>query len=102
MSATCAGMSVSGRAGSRWAFFKPGSDGLARNSKDALNTAQARTFIIGGEDLLLLLFGVTHVWIEHAAFGAVFAPILLLALGIVSVLHNALTVAVGQRSVTIL
>ncbi len=66
---------------------------MAADPKDTLNASHARALEIGGEDLFLLLFGISATRLEHTALAAILAPKLLTATRIVTVLDNVWTTA---------
>jgi hypothetical protein len=58
-----------------------------------LYASHAGALIIGSQDLLSLLFGVSAAWLEHAAFAASLAPKLLAAAGIMTILDDVCAAA---------
>ncbi len=74
-------------------FFKPPCQRRTADPKDALDGSHIEKLIIGGKNLLLLLFGISATWLEHTAFAAILAPKLLTAAGVVPVLDNVGTAA---------
>jgi len=74
--------------GWRGLFFKPFCQGMPADPKDALYASHTGALVIGGENLLLLLFGISATWLENTAFAAIFAPKLLTAAGVVPVLDD--------------
>lgn len=69
-------------------FFKPGSKGLSADTEHAGNASHARAFMIRTEYFFLLLFAPARAKMQHRTFVAVFAPILLPTLSIMSVFHD--------------
>ena len=59
---------------------------MAADTKDALDAAHTKSFVICCDDLFLLLFSVSTTWLEHTAFATILAPELLTAAGIVTIL----------------
>jgi len=79
--------------GWRGLFFKPLCQRVTADPKDALDASHTGALIIGGENLLLLLFSISATWLENTAFAAILAPKLLTAAGVVPVLDNVGTAA---------
>ena len=90
MSSGSAGKSVSSSFGLASSFFYPGSQCRSANTKSTLNTTHTGTFVVCCQDLLFLLFRIASLRFEHAAFAAIFTPILLATAGIVPVFHDVL------------
>jgi len=61
---------------------------LAAYAEDALDATHAWAFIVGGYDLFFLFIGVASAWIEDTSFATIFAPELLTAASIVTILDN--------------
>ena len=87
------------RLGAGWSglFFQPVRQGMAADPKDAPDAAHAGALIVGSQNLLPLLGGVSATRLEHAAFAALPAPELLTAAGIVTVLNNVGTAALPTQ-----
>jgi len=66
---------------------------MTTNTKNALNASHTGTFIIGCDNLVLLLLSVPTTRFENTSFATIFAPKLLAATGVVSVLDNVGTAA---------
>ena len=69
-------------------FFKPRSKGLSADTEHAGNASHARAFMISTDYFFLLLFAPARAKMQHRTFVAVFAPILLPTLSIMSVFHD--------------
>ena len=69
-------------------FFAPGSKCLPADTEHTENASHARSFMIRTDYLFLLFFAPARAKMQYRTFVAVFAPILLLALSIMSVFHD--------------
>jgi hypothetical protein len=69
-------------------FFKPGSQGLPADPKDAFDGSHTGAFVIGSQDLFFLCFGVAAAGMEDTAFATIFASELLTAAGVMAVLDD--------------
>ena len=69
-------------------FFKPRSKGLSADTEHAGNASHAGAFMICAEYLFLFLFAPARAKMQHRTFIALFAPILLLPLSVMPVLHD--------------
>ncbi|HSN65113.1 MAG TPA: hypothetical protein VLS94_00650 [Fusibacter sp.] len=69
-------------------FFKPRSKGLPADTEHAGNASHARAFMIRADYFFLLLFAPARAKMQHRTFVAVFAPILLPTLSIMSVFYD--------------
>ena len=69
-------------------FFEPRSKCLPADTEHAGNASHAGTFMISTDYLFLLLFAPARAAMQHRTFIAVFAPILLLPLSVMSVFHD--------------
>jgi hypothetical protein len=69
-------------------FFQPRSKCLSTDTEHAGNTSHAGAFMIRTEYFFLLLFALAWAKMQHRTFIAVFAPILLLTLSVMSVFHD--------------
>jgi hypothetical protein len=93
ISSACAGRSVSSTFGFCSSFFEPTRQHIAADTESALNTTHTGAFIVCRQYLFFLLWRVAMFWLQDTAFAAVFAPELLTAIGIVTVLDNILASA---------
>ncbi len=76
-------------------FFEPGSKCLPADTEHAGNASHARSFIISTDYFFLSFFAPARAKMQHRTFIAVFAPILLSALCIMSVFHDVHAVTVS-------
>jgi len=96
ISSDCAGSSVASSFGLCLSFFEPTGQRIAADTESALDTAHSGAFVgIGSQNLFFLLGTITVFRFQDAALATVFAPELLTAIRIVSVLDNVLAAAVS-------
>ena len=69
-------------------FFEPGSKCLPADTEHAGNASHAGAFMTCAEYLFLFLFAPARTKMQHRTFVALFAPILLLPLSVMPVLHD--------------
>jgi hypothetical protein len=69
-------------------FFEPGSKCLPADTEHAGNASHAGAFMIRTDYFFLFFFAPAWAKMQHRTFIAVFAPILLLALSIMSVFYD--------------
>ena len=72
------------------AFFQPTGQRLAPDAKDAFDPAQARSFVVGGDDPFFVARTVDDAGLQHPAAATRFAHILLFALGIMTIFDQGL------------
>lgn len=70
------------------AFFEPSSQSRAAHPKDTLNSAHTCTLIVICNNLFLLFFGVARSQFQNSPFTTIFAPILLMALSIMTIFDD--------------
>ena len=88
------GRSVSSSFGFCSSFFEPTRQRITADTEGTLNTTHAGTFVgVGRQNLLFLSWRVTMFWFQDTTFTALFTPVLLTAIGIVTVLDNVLASA---------
>ena len=90
------GRRVSSSFGCCSSFFKPTRQRIAADTEGALDATHAGAFVgIGSQNLLFLLGAITVFRFQDTALATVFAPELLVAIGVVSILDNVLASAVS-------
>ena len=95
-SSGCARRSVSSTFGFCSSFFKPTRQRIATDTEGTLDATHAGAFVsIGSQNLFFLFDAITVFRFQDAALAAVFAPELLAAIGIMSILDNVLASAVS-------
>ena len=96
ISSACAGSSVSSIFGFCASFFEPARQRIPADAEGALDATHAGTFVsIGSQNLFFLCGTITVFRFQDAALATVFAPELLVAIGIMPVLDNVLASAVS-------
>ena len=94
ISSAWAGRSVSSSSGLCSSFFEPTRQRITADPEGTLNTAHAGTFVgVGSQNLLFLFWCVTMFWFQDTTFTALFTPVLLTAIGIMTVLDDVLASA---------
>ena len=77
-------------------FFEPARQRIPADAEGALDATHAGTFVsIGSKNLFFLCSTITVFRFQDAALATVFAPELLVAIGIMPVLDNVLASAVS-------
>lgn len=77
-------------------FFKPTCQRIAANTEGALDATHAGVFVsIGRYDSIFLLGTITVFRFQDTALAAIFAPELLVAIGVVSILDDVLAATVS-------
>ncbi len=89
-----AGLSVSSSFGLLSSFFEPSTQCWTAHAERALDVSHTRTFLIGGQDLFLLCWGISTLGLQHSAFTTIFTIILLATAGVVAVFDNILALTV--------
>jgi hypothetical protein len=91
-----AGSSVSSSFGFCWSFFEPTRQRIAAETEGPLNATHTGAFVGVGSQNLFFLFGTITVFrFQDTTLATVFAPELLVATRIVTVLDNILAAAVS-------
>ena len=94
ISSAWTGRRVSSSFGCCWSFFKPTRQRIAADTEGALDATHTGALVgIGSQNLLFLLGTITVFRFQDATLATVFAPELLVAINIVSVLDNVLAAA---------
>ena len=91
-----AGSNVSSSFGLCWSFFEPTRQRIAADTEGTLDATHTRAFVgIDSQNLLFLFGTITMFRFQDATLATVFAPELLVAIRIVTVLDNILASAVS-------
>ena len=95
ISSGCAGRSVFSRFGLHSSFFEPTRQRIAADAKGALDPTHTGSFIVSRQNLFFFLCRVAVFWLQNTTFATVFAPELLIAICIMTVLDNVLASAIS-------
>ncbi len=96
ISSAWAGKGVSSIFGFCSSFFEPARQRIPADAEGTLNAAHAGTFVSIGSKYLFFLCGTITVFrFQDAALATVFAPELLITIGVMPVLDNLLASAVS-------
>ena len=98
ISSGCAGKSVSSIFGFCSSFFEPARQRISTDAKGALNTSHTGAFIVCTKNLLFFLSTITVFRLQDTALATVFAPELLIAIGVMTILDYILALAMSTTA----